>query len=96
MSIEAESLSGHNAPKKQVPLPSSTFTREQQQIRQLQRGQKEAQLDRLAEATRSSKEGRQHLLQDRRELFQFIKGNDHLFPSVRRGGWLIMCILPHV
>ncbi|AUD03504.1 IS3 family transposase [Spirosoma pollinicola] len=63
---------------------NTTLTDEQQQIRRLQRELREAQMDRSAEATRYTKEGGQHLLQGRREIFRFIKEHANEFPTVRR------------
>ena len=73
-------------------LPANApFTDEQQQIRRLQRELKEAQLDRMAEATRYPKKGGQHLIQGRPhrrtgEIFRFIKEHTNAFPTVRRCG----------
>lgn len=70
----------------QIQPANATLSDEQQQIRRLQRELREAQMDRMAEATRYIKEGSQHLLQDRRKVFRFIKEHAHLFPTVRRCG----------
>ena len=52
---------------------------EQKQIRRLQKELKDAQLDRMAEATRYSKKGSRHLLQGRREIFRFITEHANQF-----------------
>lgn len=80
----------HKKTDQNLPL-NSTLTDEQQQIGRLQRELREAQMDRMAEATRYTKEGGQHLLQDRRpgrraEIFRFIKEHASEFPTVRRCG----------
>ena len=71
--------------KNDQTLPANTaLTDEQQQIRRLQRELREAQMDRTAEAARYSKKGGQHLLQERREVFRFIKEHAKLFPVENR------------
>jgi hemerythrin-like domain-containing protein len=48
-------------------------SQEQQDILRLRKELKQVELDRIAEATRYIKKGGQHLLQERRDIFQFMK-----------------------
>lgn len=61
-------------------------SQEQQEILHLKKELKQAELNRSAEATQSIKKGRQHLLQERRDIFQFIKAHQSEFPTARRCG----------
>nr|WP_168207810.1 transposase [Spirosoma sp. KCTC 42546] len=55
-------------------------SQEQQEIIRLKKELKQAELDRIAEATRYLKKGGRHLLQERREIFRFIKAHQREFP----------------
>ena len=66
-------------------------SQEQQEIMRLKKELKQAELDRIAEATRYSKKGGRHLLQGRPrggpwEIVGFIKAHQREFPTVRRCG----------
>ncbi|QIP13707.1 hypothetical protein G8759_14305 [Spirosoma aureum] len=67
--ILAESVNGDGRPlpqryqkNDQTQPANATLSDEQQQIRRLQRELREAQMDRMAEATRYIKEGSQHAM----------------------------------
>ena len=70
-------------------------SQEQQEILRLKKELKQAELDRIAEATRYIKKGGQHLLQERPrggpwDIFQFMKAHQAVFP-VETGPPVRMC-----
>lgn len=79
-----------------APAVSRTqVSQEQQEIVRLKKELKQAELDRIAEATRYSKKGGRHLLQGRREIFGFIKAYQTEFP-VETGPPVRMCTVLNV
>ena len=65
-------------------------SQERLEILRLKKELKQAELDRIAEATRYIKKGGQHLLQERRDIFQFMKAHHAVFP-VETGPPVRMC-----
>jgi transposase len=67
------------------------LSQDQQEIQRLKKELKQAELERIAEATRHPKKGGRHLLQERPrggpwEIFRFIKAHQIKFSTVRRCG----------
>ncbi len=68
------------APNGTTICERTQVSQEQQEILRLKKQLRQAELDRIAEATRYPKKGGQHLLQERREIFRFIKAHRTEFP----------------